>query len=215
LLNAQDTALFTQQSKIDELESTLDNKIALDLADATSDANATASDIAEGKTAYVNGIRLVGSLEVLEKIVLPDGIHFQSSSVTNMDWLEDVDTSNLTDTSSMFYFCKQLVTIPTINTINSRSFATMFYGCSELVNLPLLDTRNVSLNQYSFRDAFGGCPKLSEQSLNNILQMCINATRYTGAKTLYYIGLTSAQATTCQSLSNYQDFLDAGWTTGY
>ena len=45
--------------------------------------------------------------------------------------------------------------------------------------------------------------------------MCANATSYTGTKTLAYIGLTSEQATKCQSLSNYSAFTAAGWTTGY
>ncbi|MGN1301209.1 MAG: hypothetical protein ACI4U9_01605 [Clostridia bacterium] len=47
--------------------------------------------------------------------------------------------------------------------------------------------------------------------------MCINAVGITGSvyKTLKYLGLTSTQATICTTLSNYQAFLDAGWTTGY
>jgi len=59
------------------------------------------------------------------------------------------------------------------------------------------------------------CENLSNESLNNVLQMCINATSYAGTKTLKYIGLTIAQANICQSLSNWQEFLDAGWTAGY
>lgn len=35
------------------------------------------------------------------------------------------------------------------------------------------------------------------------------------SKTLKALNLTSSQATRCQSLSNYQDFINAGWTTGY
>ena len=62
---------------------------------------------------------------------------------------------------------------------------------------------------------FQSCTLLTQESLNNILQMCINATSFTGTKTLKYLGLSSTQATTCQSLSNYQAFLNAGWTTGY
>ena len=34
-------------------------------------------------------------------------------------------------------------------------------------------------------------------------------------KTLKYIGLTSAQANKCKTLSNYSAFTAAGWTTGY
>ena len=45
--------------------------------------------------------------------------------------------------------------------------------------------------------------------------MCTSAVKIKRNKTLKFIGLTEAQATTCQSLSNYQAFLDAGWTTGY
>ena len=45
--------------------------------------------------------------------------------------------------------------------------------------------------------------------------MCANATSYTYTKTLKYIGLTSEQANKCKTLSNYQAFLNAGWTTGY
>ena len=45
--------------------------------------------------------------------------------------------------------------------------------------------------------------------------MCAGATSYTGTKTLSTLGLTSAQATICQGLSNYSAFTSAGWTTGY
>ena len=62
---------------------------------------------------------------------------------------------------------------------------------------------------------FSGCTSLSDESLNNILAMCKNATAYTDTKTLKYIGLTPEQANKCKTLSNYQAFLNAGWTTGY
>ena len=62
---------------------------------------------------------------------------------------------------------------------------------------------------------FSNCPSLSDESLNNILAMCTNASSYTRTKTLAYIGLTLEQAEKCMTMSNYQAFLDAGWTTGY
>ena len=47
-------------------------------------------------------------------------------------------------------------------------------------------------------------------------RMCITMTNLTKSyKTLKYMGLNSTQATRCKELSNYQTFLDAGWTTGY
>ena len=62
---------------------------------------------------------------------------------------------------------------------------------------------------------FYNCTNLSDESLNNILAMCKNATSYSDTKTLAYIGLTEEQANRCKTLSNYSAFTAAGWTTGY
>lgn len=121
------------------------------------------------------------------------------------------DTSKVTTMFSMFESCQKLKSIPQFDTQNVTSMFVMFRNCSSLEDVPILDTTKVT----TILNMFTSCSSLSNDSLNNILQMCINATSYTGTKTLKEIGLTSAQATTCQSLSNYQAFLNAGWTTGY
>ena len=56
---------------------------------------------------------------------------------------------------------------------------------------------------------------LTDDSLNNLLKMCSNATNYTASKTLKDVGLTNTQATTCTGLSNWADCVTAGWSTGY
>ena len=93
----------------------------------------------------------------------------------------------------------------------------MFQGCTALENVPVYDTSKAydSSILMAFRYAFKDCPNLTDISLNNIMEMCINATRYTGTKTLSHLGLTSEQATRCESLSNYTSFVNAGWSKGY
>ena len=86
----------------------------------------------------------------------------------------------------------------------------VFDGCTSLETIPLLDTSNTN----NMSGIFRGCTNLSDESLNNILQMCINATKISN-KTLSNLGLTSSQADKCKTLSNYSAFTSAGWTTGY
>lgn len=120
------------------------------------------------------------------------------------------NTQNVTSWYGTFMNCTKLKTLPLFNTSKADNMYNLCSGCQALENVPLLDTAKVSNLSYSF----SGCYKLTNESLNNILKMCANS-RVTSNKTLYKVGLTSAQATICQGLSNYQDFLAAGWTTGY
>lgn len=151
-----------------------------------------------------------------------------------------VDTSNATDMSQMFQICNFLVDVPLLNTENVNNMSSMFQSCDKIVTIPLFDTKNV-INMGSmfknctalknvpllntekvkgtnaFQNTFSSCPNLTDASLDNILQMCINATSYTSAKTLVRIGITSTfyPASRIEALPHYQDFIDAGWTTGY
>ena len=166
-----------------------------------------------------------------------------TSSVTNMDNMFEVcenlinipllDTSNVTSMSHMFYNCTNLTSIPQLNTSSVTNMQGMVSGCTLLTSIPLLDTNSVTsmygmfynctnltsipqLNTSSvtiMQGMFYNCTSLSNESLNNILYMCVHSA--TTTKTLKYIGLTQEQANICTTLSNYQDFVNAGWTTGY
>lgn len=119
----------------------------------------------------------------------------------------DNTTTSMLD---MFKNRKDIFILPPIDTSNVTNMNSTFYS-STISVVPVLDTTNVKW----LANTFKSCGSLTSDSLNNIMQMCINATNYTSTKTLYYIGISQAQATTCQELSNYQDFINAGWTTGY
>ena len=58
------------------------------------------------------------------------------------------------------------------------------------------------------------CPKLTDNSLNNILASITLATGVS-TKKLKSLGLSSTQATKCTTLSNWAAAQAAGWTTGY
>ncbi len=165
-----------------------------------------------------NALNMFRGCKLLEEIPL-----FNTSTITNMTamfyecWnlkeIPLINTSNVANMANMFYDCRGMTSIPKLVTSKATNMASMFYNCLYLESVPVLDTSSVT----SMQNMFKYCTRLSDESLNNILQMCINAKKITSSstKTLSYIGLTSDQATRCQSLSNYQAFLDAGLVTGY
>lgn len=151
-----------------------------------------------------------------------------------------LDTSDVTTMSSMFSDCKNLITIPLLDTSNVTNMQTMFSGCSSLISIPQLNTENVATNGFSstfskctnlttipilntskatnMNNMFYNCPNLTDTSIDNILQMCINSnTSVTSRKKLSYMGFNATNYPTSriEALPHYQDFIDAGWTIGY
>ena len=133
------------------------------------------------------------------------------NSCSNLTSIPLLNTSNVTNMGSMFDNCSNLTSIPLLDTSNVTGMGSMFAYCKSLTSIPLLNTSNVT-DMYGM---FNSCSSLNNESLNNILAMCTNAVKITSNKTLKRIGLTEEQANICKTLSNYQDFVNAGWTTGY
>lgn len=126
---------------------------------------------------------------------------------------------SLATTSGQYMFnnCSVLLSIPPqFDTSAITNMKNMFSNCTSLKNVPLLDTSNVT-GSNAFQNTFSYCTSLTDSSLDNILQMCINATLYAGTKTLVQLGFesTNYSASRIQALPHYQAFLNAGWTIGY
>ena len=230
---------------------------------------ATAEDIREGKTAYSNGERIIGTMTASNNNVLID-INATTSTVftaignttkinlTNVDLsrfasianafasysaLEEIinlKTTKVTNFSSAFNNCNNLKTITNFDTSKGTNFNSTFRNCTSLEETPLIDmskvtncanmfsgctklkTINLTFDEYlsssfyTISDLVKNCPNLTDESLN-IIMLLASKSSVTGStnKTLYYLGISQDQATRCQSLSNYQAFINAGWTTGY
>ena len=155
--------------------------------------------------------------QVIKKI--PENLVIKSTHIdslfefcSSITTIPNFDLSFVVSMRYMFNGCTSLTSMPNINLPELVDAVRMFNNCSALTDVPALNAPKLSIVQ----NMFLGCTALSESSLNNILSLCANSAVTTeDYKTLKYIGLTESQATKCTTLSNYQAFLNAGWTTGY
>lgn len=150
-----------------------------------------------------------------------------TSNVTNMDScfysahsfsiMPSLNTSKVTNMKQTFRDCRALQIVPPLNTGKVTTMQNMFTNCYSLKTVPLFDTSSIN-SSTSFSGMFNNCIKLTDASLDNILQMCVNATGYPGTKTLYAMGFINKgvyPVSRIEALPHYQDFIDAGWTIGY
>lgn len=125
-----------------------------------------------------------------------------------------IDTSNVTSCTECFQGCNNLTDVPLLDLSATKRTDKMFWSCTSLMNVPQFDLKVVT----NVQSMFISCNNLTDKSLDNILKMCINMNpNYSGAKTLVELGFSSTNypAEKIQALPSYQDFIDAGWTTGY
>ena len=87
--------------------------------------------------------------------------------------LPQLDTSNVTNMSYMFYNCYYLTTIPQLNTSNVTNMSRMFYSCYGLTTIPQLDTSNVTNMSYMFNSCYylTAIPQLDTSNVTNMSRM--------------------------------------------
>ena len=133
------------------------------------------------------------------------------SSCSSLKEIPQLNTSNVTSMNYMFDICTLLKEVPQFDTSNVTDMTGMFQYCELLENVPQFDTSNVT-DMYNM---FYLCNKLTDTSIDNILQFCITSKIENG--TLQYLGFDSNvyPVNRIEALPHYQDFIDAGWTIGY
>lgn len=138
-----------------------------------------------GLTILYNAFYQAGNLEEVNlintgSVTSISQMFYECTKLTNIT----IDnTSNVTTLNNTFYQCSSLVTAPAMDTGKVTDFQSGFRYCSELVNVPQYDWSAVT----KANNVFSDCPKLSDESINNIMAMCISATNYTQTKSFYSI----------------------------
>lgn len=135
------------------------------------------------------------------------------SNNTNLLFFPLVNTSNVTSMNSTFSY-SVLQHIEKVDTKKVTNMSECFDTCRFLMDVPAFEIPLVTSTSGIY-NCFKNCSYLTNESLNNIMAMCLSAINISGTKTLKNLGLSSAQCTICQGLSNYSAFTAAGWTTGY
>lgn len=97
-----------------------------------------------------------------------------SSQVTNMSSMfrgcssltsvPDMHTSQVTNMNSMFYNCSSLTSVPDMDTSQVTDMSSMFYNCSSLTTVPDMHTSNAS----DVTRMFYGCSSLTDGNVRLI-----------------------------------------------
>lgn len=151
-------------------------------------------------------------------------IGFKVGNATSMYWTfgncafketPEMDTSGITDMSQLFSNNRKLKTVNQFDTSSVKTMTRMFTNCVALENLCVLNTSKVT----DMTGILINCSSLTDESLNNFMQMCINAVNLYNKAVAYRrlsdMGLTAEQVTRCQSLPNYETLIAKGFVTGY
>ena len=83
------------------------------------------------------------------------------SSLTHVP---DLDTSNVTDMGRMFRNCSSLTRVPDLDTSQVTAMDRMFQGCSSLAQVPDLNTENVT----DMSNMFRSCSSLTDGNVRLI-----------------------------------------------
>lgn len=123
---------------------------------------------------------------------------FYKSTETNVDYISNLDTSQVTDTSYMFDNSK-VTTIPLLDTSKVTNMYYMFHYCGNLASIPQLDTSNVT-NMYGMFCSgstddialnMTTIPKMNTSKVENMSTMFSNSSRITKIEGLDMSSCTS------------------------
>ena len=170
--------------------------------------------IGEGDFSYGSGLQY--TIKSIPEGITPSGTSMKLSfyNCTSLISVPNINTSNVTNFQYCFRDCTNLVRIGQMDTSRASYMNYMFQNCANLTTIPVLNASMLATDGHE--GMFTNCSNLSDDSINNILTMCINMSGQRRT-TLAFMGFNSTNypASRIEALSNYQAFIRAGWSIGY
>ena len=188
------------------------NKIFADIQDLYDNmtpivvTDSTAKNVFKGQSISMIPTKSDGT--ILADISQVTNMYLMFNGCTKLKYAPAFNTAAVTNMTFLFRGCKSLTHVPAYNTMNVTNMAYMFSECTNLSNIPMMDLSNVT-NLYSF---INGCD-LTNDSKENIMAMCVNATNYAGTKSLTELGVSYEDVYNWEILPGYTAFNAAGWST--
>lgn len=165
----------------------------------------------------LGNLEKIGAIKTSSLATNMSGMFSSCSKIEGFD-LSQLDTTNVTNMSSMFAYNGKTKTLDlsSFNTSKVTNMRYMFVYNSDLESINFGNNFNLvaCTANNALQSMFSDNSKLDSNTLNEILKI-ISTYGGSSNKTLKYIGLSSTQATTCQTLSNWSAAEAAGWTSGY
>ena len=116
------------------------------------------------------------------------------------------DTQNVTNMQDMFYMCTSLTTVPLFNTQNVTDMGAMFSSCKNLITVPLFNTQNVTDMSVMFAhcDNLTTVPSFDMSNVTEAYNMFIECKNLTTTPSLNMPNVTSAYSmfAGCKSLTS-------------
>lgn len=201
-------------------------KIASDLSNAYEAIENLNGTIPEHK----NTDNLAAAISSIPVTIIPDPVingggeddiddYIYTSPASNFDIsggasliksLPTLNMANRTSIENLFAGCDNLTTLPSLTNITNITNATyLASSCNSLVNVPYYYLPNCR----DFTGAFTESLLLSNQSIQNIMQMLINCDNYNYEVTEKILEdvIPADICYKAEDMANYQDFLSAGW----
>ena len=195
IITKKDQCTLKPISRIEEMYFNLHQKIKEnsggDLLKELLDETKTAVCLFSGRAYLSYGTYTIWSdnltYEILQKILS----YNTTSSVTNMQGMfyycrqlttiPLIDTSLVINMNSMFENCSKLTTIPQLDTSKVQFIGSMFYGCSKLTTIPQLDTSEATVMNAMFRECSSliTIPQLNTSKITNMTYMFENCSKLT------------------------------------